>query len=423
MRALGTQAPELSKSLYGPIAHSRAVRTVRWGLLVVVLVLVVGLVSVQMLRSVPAPRFHSAVTATIRLPGTAPALPWPATGAATVSLLGGGSLGSSGPATAVPVAGLAKVMTAYVVLKDHPMAAGADGATITVGPEAVAAYQAEKADQESTIALAAGQTLTELQAMQGLLVASGNDMAVLLAQFDAGGSAPFVTKMNAAAHSLGMTTSRFTDPSGLDTGTVSTPHDLVTLASAAMALPAFGPIVATTDVTLPGSGTFYNLDYDLGRGGIVGIKTGASSAAGGCFLFAATGPVAGQTVTLVGAVLAQRGTPQTGAAVDAAAKLVKAAFAALSPTPVVAPGLMVGTVSTAWGASAPVGTSAGPTVMAAPGMTLPVRLVTATPPSSFPAGTRLGVLHVTVAGHPYVVVLRAMQGLSGPSLTWRLLHG
>jgi D-alanyl-D-alanine carboxypeptidase (penicillin-binding protein 5/6) len=423
LRALGDQAPTLSESLYRPIAHRRALRVVRTGLIVLVVVLVVAVVAVQLLRPIPAPRFHSAVTATLHVPGTPPALPWPAGGSASVALLGGGTLGSSGSTAAVPVAGLAKVMTAYVVLKDHPMRAGDDGANLPVSAEAVAAYQAEKANQESTVPLTAGATLTELQGLQGLLVASGNDIAVLLAQWDAGGTTPFVAKMNAAARSLGMTRTTFTDPSGLDAGTISTPHDLVKLGTAAMALPAFGPIVATTDVTLPGTGTFYNLDYDLGHAGIVGIKTGASSAAGGCFLFAATQTVAGQHFTVVGVVLGQRGTPQTGAAVDAAAKLVQATFAAAGPVPVATPGTTAGTVTTAWGATAPVGVGAGPTVVAVPGMAVPARVVMASPPSSFASGARLGVLRVTVDGHTYVVPLRALQALDGPTISWRLLHG
>jgi len=423
LRALSEQAPTLSESLYGPIARRRARHAVRWSLLLVPLVLVVAAVAVQLLRPVPRPVFHPAITASVTLPGTAPVLPWPASGSSALAMLGGGTIGSAGPAVPVPVAGLAKVMTAYVVLSDHPMAAGADGAAITVSPEAVAAYQAERADQESTVPLTAGATLTERQGLEGLLVASGNDMAVLLAQWDAGSTAAFVAKMNAQARVLGMTKTRFTDPSGLDAGTVSTPQDLVRLAAAAMTLPAFGPIVDMTDVTLPGAGTSYNLDYDLGRGGIVGIKTGASSAAGGCFLFAATRSVAGQQVTLVGAVLAQHGTPETAAAVDAAAKLVDAAFGAVGPRALTGPGQSAGMVTTAWGSTAPAGTADGPTVVAPAGLVAPARLVVGAPPASFATGDRLGVLRVTVGGHTYTVAVTALQALDGPTLSWRLLHG
>ena len=53
-----------------------------------------------------------------------------------------------------------------------------------------------------------------------------------------------------------------------------------------MAIPTFRQIVAMPQVTLPLAGLVYNLDFDLGRDGIVGIKTGSDAAAGGCFLFA-----------------------------------------------------------------------------------------------------------------------------------------
>jgi len=378
------------------------------------------LAGVQLFRPVPAPTFHSTVATSVRLPGAPAALPWPASGSAALSVLGGGSLGTSGPAQAVPVAGLAKVMTAYVVLRDHPLAPGQDGATITVGQDAAAAYQAEKADQESTIPLAAGETLSELQGLQGLLVASGNDMAVLLAAWDAGGTAAFVAKMNAAAASLGLRSAHFTDPSGLDAGTVGSASDMVRLGEAAMALPAFGPVVAMTDVTLPNAATTYNLDYDLGHDGIVGIKTGASSAAGGCFLFAATEDVGGRNVTVVGAVLSQRGTPQTGAAVDAADRLAKAAFAAAAPVAIVAPGLTVGQVTATWGPSTEVRAASGATVVAWPGLLVPVHVQLRPMPSSFGAGATLGALRVRVGGRTYTVPLQAASGVGGPSVTWRL---
>ena len=82
--------------------------------------------------------------------------------------------------------------------------------------------------------------------------------------------------MNAHAHTLRLASTTFTDPSGLDAGTVSTPEDLIRLGEAAIALPAFAQIVAMPLVTLPLAGTVYNLNYDLGRDGVIGVKTGAT---------------------------------------------------------------------------------------------------------------------------------------------------
>ena len=187
-----------------------------------------------------------------------------------------------------------------------------------------------------------------------------------------------------------------------------------------MALPAFGPIAAMPQVTLPMAGTVYNLDFDLGRDGIVGIKTGASAAAGGCFLFAARQNVAGQTLTIIGVVLGQRATPETGAAVDGADQLVKATFAAAAPLVPIAGRLTVGRVTTAWGASVPLSATTSSTVVAWPAMAVPAQVRMRRIPSSFGAGAQLGVLQVSVDGRRLQVPIRASVAMGGPSVIWRL---
>ena len=145
--------------------------------------------------------------------------------------------------------------------------------------------------------MAAGESLTELQALEGLLIPSGNNIAVLLADWDAGSTDAFVAKMNSAAQTLGLTSSHFVDVSGLDPGSESTAGDLINLGQAAMALPAFAQVVGMGEATLPVAGRLINFDYDLGHEGIIGIKTGTDAAAGGCFLFEAQNMVDGKKVT------------------------------------------------------------------------------------------------------------------------------
>src|SRR4051812_15051492 len=65
-------------------------------------------------------------------------LPWPAEGQASAEVQGLGSLGSRGERQAVPIASVTKVMTAYVVLKDHPLGAGEAGAGVTLDEQAEA---------------------------------------------------------------------------------------------------------------------------------------------------------------------------------------------------------------------------------------------------------------------------------------------
>jgi serine-type D-Ala-D-Ala carboxypeptidase (penicillin-binding protein 5/6) len=309
-------------------------------------------------------------------------------------------------------------MTAEVVLEDHPLAAGADGPLVPVSAAAIAAYQAEQADQQSTVPLAAGENLTERQALEGLLVASGNDMAGLLAEWDAGSTAAFVAKMNARAHTLGLRATTFTDPSGLDARTVSTPTDLITLGHAAMADATFAELVAMPQVTLPLAGTVYNPNADVGHGAMVVIKTGADTAAGGCFLFEARTSVNGVGVTLDGVVLGQQTAHPTAAALAVVAALVKAALASIGPVPVVRLGQALEQISASWGSSVLIIGEVS-NVFGWPGMTVPVRVRVGKLPTAIPAGTRIGVLSVDVGGKSVDVVLRAAQALAGPSATWR----
>jgi serine-type D-Ala-D-Ala carboxypeptidase (penicillin-binding protein 5/6) len=130
----------------------------------VVVILLVILAGVQWFRPLPSPVFRSAVSASVRLPGTPPSLPWPTTGSAALSVEEVGSLGPVGSSHPIPIAGIAKVMTAYVVLEDHPLASGAPGPAIPVTAATIAADQAEVATQQSVVPVAAGETLSELEA-------------------------------------------------------------------------------------------------------------------------------------------------------------------------------------------------------------------------------------------------------------------
>ncbi len=355
----------------------------------------------------------------LRLPGVRPALPWPSTGSAALSVSGAGSLGESGTSNPVPIGGLAKVMTALVVLHDHPMPPGGPGPAIPVTASDVADYQADQADQQSVVTVANSEMLTEEQALEGLLVASGNNIASLLAEWDAASTASFVTKMNTTAHRLGLTGTTFGDPSGVSSGSRSTPADLIRLGEVAMDIPAFQHVVAMPQVTLPLGGTFFSLDTNLGHDGFVGIKTGSDAAAGGCFLFEARTSFFGKQLSVVGAVLGQQAAPQTPTAVRVGDALVRAAFAAVA-TVTPASGADVGQIVAAWGPDVAVVASPSAPLLGWPGTSVPLRLRVGSLPSSIPAGARVGDMVVTVGNQRVRVELRTKAPVPAPSVPWRL---
>jgi serine-type D-Ala-D-Ala carboxypeptidase (penicillin-binding protein 5/6) len=253
--------------------------------------------------------------------GALPSTVWPADGQAAVQI--GQSQVHAGPNQhAAAIASVAKVMTAYLVLRDHPLRPGQDGPTITLTDADVADTDRRRRQHESVVSIAAGEPLTELQGLQALLLPSANNIASVLARWDAGSDDRFVARMNATARSLGMTQTRYTDPSGYDDATVSTAADQVRIVERAMRLPLFASIVATPSATLPVAGTVHNTNTLLGHNGFVGVKTGSDDAAGGCFAFRAIRWIDGERTTITGVVLGQPGYDQIEAGLAAAAAMV-----------------------------------------------------------------------------------------------------
>ena len=250
-----------------------------------------------------------------------PSTVWPAYGQAAVQV--GQSQVHAGPNQhPAAIASVAKVMTAYLVLRDHPLRPGQDGPTITLTDADVADTDRRRGQRESVVSIAAGEQLTERQALQALLLPSANNIAAVLARWDAGSVDRFVARMNAAARSLGMTHTRYTDPSGYDDATVSTAADQVRIVDRAMRLPVFASIVATPSATLPVAGTVHNTNTLLGHNGFVGVKTGSDDAAGGCFAFRAIRWIDGKRTTITGVVLGQPGHDQIAAGLAAADAMV-----------------------------------------------------------------------------------------------------
>jgi D-alanyl-D-alanine carboxypeptidase (penicillin-binding protein 5/6) len=244
-----------------------------------------------------------------------PALTWPQHGQAAF-VLGGGRPAASPRQQPAPIASLAKVMTAYLTLRRHPLSASEDGFTITITTAQAQAAAQDAAEGQSVVAVRAGEQLTERQLLEALLIPSGNNIARLLATQLAGSEAGFVAEMNAEARSLGMEHTTYTDPSGFAPSTVSTAADQLRVFQRAMRSAVFAQIVSMTDVTLPVAGTLTNYN-PLIADGYAG-KTGSDSAAGGCLAFFTKVTVGGRRLTAVGVVMGQGDGSDTRAILAAA---------------------------------------------------------------------------------------------------------
>jgi D-alanyl-D-alanine carboxypeptidase (penicillin-binding protein 5/6) len=255
-------------------------------------------------------------------------LDWPREGQAAVAVDGFGTFTGPGTETPVPIASVAKVMTAYLVLREDPLEPGEEGFMMEVTEADVEDFHQRVDSNQSVVVVEAGEVLSERQALEALMLPSANNVAVMLAVHEAGSIEAFLGEMNEAAAELGMGKTRYTDPSGLEDTTVSTAADQLKLGRAAMADPTFAQIVAMPSTVLPVAGEVANLNGLVGHEGFVGIKTGSDDAAGGCLLFARRIEVDVRTRTMIGAVLGQRDGDLIDAALAGAKVLADSAAAA-----------------------------------------------------------------------------------------------
>ena len=404
---------------------------------------------------------HAAVTAATVVPGGPPALPWPSKGQGAVVVPSIGYSAQSGLEGPVPIASLTKLTTAVVILRDHPVPAGAQGPTITLTSDDAAEYQAELHLDESSIPIQAGENLSERQMLEALLTQSANDIAYSLAVWDAGSVDAFVVKMNALAASLGATATHYVDASGFDPHSVSSAADVLKVAAAGMSIPTFAEIVALPKVTLPLVGTLNNIVTEVGTGGVIGIKSGYTSDAGACMVLAADRIIQGRQVLVIVDVLGQptpppplpKPTPPTTTTTTTrppptttttsiplkdlpiadpfkftrpvVEPLLAATQAAIIPVTVAKTGAASGTVTATWGGrshSASYVTAAGAWLPGWPGQQ--VRSITkfvSVPPGSA-SGTQVGTSLYAIGSEFEAVPLRLAQAVPEPSMWWRLRH-
>ncbi|MFN8160344.1 MAG: hypothetical protein U0R52_04775 [Solirubrobacterales bacterium] len=185
------------------------------------------------------------------------------------------------PRRELPIASLTKMLTALLIARRHALS------------ERVRITRAAVNYTGSGIGLLPLGKRVRLGALlYGLMLVSGNDAAIALAQHDARSQRRFVARMNLAARTLGLGCSRFSSPSGiLDRDNHSCPLDLATLARLDLANPTVRRIVATRRARLPfpikgGVLDLFNINPFVSSRvpGITGVKTGLTEAAGRCYV-------------------------------------------------------------------------------------------------------------------------------------------
>ncbi|MFJ9179666.1 D-alanyl-D-alanine carboxypeptidase [Streptomyces sp. NPDC102360] len=411
-----------------PPAETRvrtAVRRVKvWTPLVILLVIVFGVI--QAVRPLPTPSLSLTTDATYSFDGDKASLPWPGEGQGWMDVQGIGTMDNFGKQTPVPVGSVAKSMTAYLVLKDHPLKAGDDGPGITVDAtaEKEGGYDADGQNESTLNTVKEGDKISQKDALAAVMIPSANNIARLLARWDAGSEEAFVKKMNATAKKLGMKNTTYTDPSGLKESTVSTAEDQVKLGNELVQIPALTDITKLPTWTDPSGKKWTNYNRLVPYDGAIGIKTGTTTKAGGNLLFAATKDAGGSTVTVVGAVLGQHKAPiiDTVNAVSKTAML--AAQDAVTSSTVLKKGDVVGYVDDQLGGRTPVTVTKDVKAVGWAGKTVHLQLSDQdgkSVPHTGKAGDTVGVLEVGDGEGGAVEVPVALQkGLTEPGFGAKL---
>lgn len=177
----------------------------------------------------------------------------------------------------VKMASTTKIMTAIVVLENYAL-----DTTVEVSKKAAGTGG-------SRLGLKTGDKITIRDLLYGLLLCSGNDAAVCLAESVAGGIPEFSNLMNAKAQKLGLSNTHFESPHGLDSPEhYTTAYELALLSDYALKNSTFLNIVGTKNYTVTINGypkTLSNTNELLGNlDGVYGIKTGFTNGANRCLV-------------------------------------------------------------------------------------------------------------------------------------------
>lgn len=267
---------------------------------IIILILIIYVIIVLFL---PAPTLKPTSNDLSVSNNSSKALSWPSDQQEAIGAQGFGVLATNGEQKSAPIASIAKTMLALSVLKEKPLEKGSQGPIITITQEDLDFYTAAFKQNGSVVPVRLNEGLTEYQMLQALLLPSGDNIADTLAVWAFGSVNNYLDYSNKLAASLGLTKTHFADASGLSPQTVSSASDLVVLGDNVMQNPVLAEIVAQQQVTLPVAGTVKNYNTLLGQANIVGIKTGNTDEAGGCFLFAANETIDGKPVVVIGAVM------------------------------------------------------------------------------------------------------------------------
>ncbi len=358
-------------------------------------------------------------TETLSSPGATVSLPWPAYGQGALAEKSFGLLASYGSQAPVPMASTAKIVTALAITKQKPLKVGEQGPLITIKQTDVEAYNSYYLKGGSVAKVVIGEQISQYQALQAALLPSANNLADTLARWAFGSVENYVKFANQMLDEMHLSKTQVADASGFSGSSVSTAEELVKLGEALMADPVLAQIVAQENATIPVAGMVNNLNWLLGSEGVIGIKTGNTDEAGGCFLFAAKRQIIGQSMTFIGAIM---GAPTRNQAISDARAILRSLDSNFEERLIAKKGQVLGRYSSPWGDSAEVTLSEEFKVLAWKGQNLSTKLDLNNASAPLPTGSQVGLINSIIGDRSDSRPLVLKDRLAAPPWHWRLFR-
>lgn len=211
---------------------------------------------------------------------------WPEYGQAAYGSLDDGVLATSNAAKPVPIASLAKVITALMVLEKKPLAPGEQGPMITITEADEELYREYIRKDGTVVQVKAGVQISQYQALQAMLLPSANNMADTLAIWAFGSVDAYNEYANKRLQEMQYGKTRVADASGYSSASVSTADEMVRLGILYLQHPVLREIAGQTEAYIPFTGRIPSYHAAINDGQIVGIKIGFTEEAGVTFIAA-----------------------------------------------------------------------------------------------------------------------------------------
>ncbi|MCC4249521.1 MULTISPECIES: D-alanyl-D-alanine carboxypeptidase family protein [Microbacterium] len=362
--------------------------------------------------------------------GTAATVRLPPSGSMRVSVAGGeaylgadvdGAWATSGGDDPRPIASIAKLVTALVVLDRHPLDGASDPGPTLAFTEADTDLYDQFYVRGATIArMPDGSRLSLHDALATMLLPSASNYAVAVARWAYGSEGAYVDAARSWLAANGLTSTRIVDATGIDERNTSTPRDLVALGKIAEANPALAAIVAMPSISLPdGPGYVTNTNDLLGIEGVRGLKTGNLGEGTFNLLFSSLLDVGiGAPLQITGVRLGGQTHDSTDQDVRAFLQSIRAGFHEVEVGTALD---TVGEITTAWGSRAEIVLARSASLMTWSDTPVTATLDVRTP-ETYADGETVGTVTWTAGPNTASAEVAISGALEEPTLWWRLTH-